>query len=105
MGIIMFFSYAQSFYPSGNLGFVQLSYLFKNPIIWNVITILQLFYMPFLVIYERREFKWKMLPYFFMYSIYNLTWIPIAVQGMIGFRKTDWNHTVHVKNINIDDIL
>lgn len=105
MSIIMFFSYAQSFYPSGNLGFIQLSYLFDNPIIWNIITILQLCYMPFLVIYERREFRWQMLPYFFMYSIYNMTWIPIAVQGMIGFRKTDWNHTVHVKNVNIDDIL
>lgn len=104
MGIIMFFSYAQSFHPSGDLGFVQLSYIFGNPVIWNVITLLQLCYMPFVVIYERREFRWKMLPYFFMYSIYNLTWIPIAIQGLLGYKKTDWSHTVHSKNVTLEDL-
>lgn len=104
MGIIMFFSYAQSLYPSGDLGFVQLSYLFGNPIFWNVIAVLQLCYMPFVVIYEQKCFRWKMLPYFFMYLVYNLTWIPIAVQGLIGHKKTDWSHTVHSKNLSLDDL-
>lgn len=104
MGIILFFSYAQSFYPSGDLGFVQLSYLFGTPIIWNTIMILQLCYMPFVVIYELREFRFKMLPYFIMYSVYNLTWVPIAIQGLIGCKKTDWSHTAHVRSISIDDL-
>ncbi len=105
MGIIMFFSYAQSFHPSGDLGFIQLSYLFRNPIVWNVITVMQLFYTPFVVIYERRRLNWKMIPYFFTYSVYNFTWIPIAVQGLIGYKNKDWSHTAHVKNVNLDDIL
>ncbi|MDO5399125.1 MAG: glycosyltransferase family 2 protein [bacterium] len=104
MGIIMFFSYAQSFHPSGELGFIRLSYLFGNPAIWNVITVLQLCYMPFVVIYERKEFRWKTAPYFLLYSIYNLTWVPIAIQGLIGYKKTDWSHTVHSKNITLEDI-
>ena len=104
MGIIMFFSYAQSFYPSGDLGFVQLQYLFGTPLFWNVIALFQLCYMPFVVIYERKSFRWKMLPYFFMYLIYNLTWVPIAVQGLLGFKKTDWSHTVHSKNLSLDDL-
>lgn len=105
MGIIMFFSYAQSFHPSGDLGFIQLAYLFGNPVVWNVITVMQLFYMPFVVLFERRRFNWKMIPYFFMYSIYNFTWVPIAVQGLIGYKNKDWSHTAHVKNVNLDDIL
>lgn len=104
MGIIMFFSYVQTFYPSGDLGFVQLSYLFGTPLVWNIIAILQFCYMPFVVIYERKEFRFKMLLYFIMYFIYNLTWVPIAVQGLLGYKKTDWSHTAHVKSIGIDEI-
>lgn len=103
MGIILFFAYAQSFYPSGDLGFIQLSYLFKNPVVWNLITIFQCLYTPFVVLFERREFKLKMLPYFMLYPLYNLTWIPIAIQGLLQRKNKDWVHTQHVKNISIDE--
>ena len=105
MGIITFFAWAQTFYPSGELGFIQLWYLFKHPYIWNIITIFQFLYAPFLVLFETRKPNIKMIPYFLMYSIYNLTWIPIAVEGLLTCKKTDWAHTKHIKNMNIDDFL
>ena len=40
MGIIMFFGYAQTFHPSGDIGFVQLSYLFDSPVIWNTLLLI-----------------------------------------------------------------
>lgn len=104
LAIIMFFSYAQTFHPDGNLGFIQLSYLFGKPWMWNIITVLQLCYIPFVIRYERREMSLKMIWYFLGYSVYNLTWIPIAIQGMLGFKNTEWAHTEHSKNIEIEDL-
>lgn len=104
LAVIMFFSYAQTFHPDGNLGFIQLSYLFGKPWMWNIITVLQLCYIPFVIWYERRNMTLKMLWYFVGYGVYNLTWIPIAIQGMAGFKNTEWVHTEHSKNIEIEDL-
>ena len=103
LAVIMFFSYAQTFHPDGNLGFIQLSYLFGEPWLWNIITVLQLCYIPFVIWYERREMTLKMLWYFVGYSVYNLTWIPIAIQGMLGYKNKDWAHTEHTISAEIDD--
>ncbi|MDD6485058.1 MAG: glycosyltransferase family 2 protein [Clostridiales bacterium] len=104
LGIITFFAYAQTFHPDGDLGFVQIGYLFDNSWIWSVICILQMLYMPFVVIYERREFKWIMIPYYFAYMVYNFTWMPIAIQGMIGKNNTEWSHTEHTRTISMDEL-
>jgi hypothetical protein len=100
----MFFAYAQSFHPSGDLGFIQLSYLFRDPVIWNIISVLQLLYMPFVVVYERRKLNLKMLRYFVTNWVYNLTWIPIAVWGLVTHKKTDWSHTEHIRNVSMDEL-
>ena len=98
-GIITFFAYAQTFHPDGDLGFIQLSYIFGNSWLWNVIVILQFCYTPFVIWYERREFKPKMVFYYFTYILYNFTWVPIAIQGMIGKNKTEWSHTKHTLSL------
>ena len=104
MGIILFFAYAQSFYPAGDLGFVQLWYIFKSPLMWNIISIFQLLYMPFLVVYERRELTLKMVLYFALYPVYNLTWIPIALWGLLTHKKKDWAHTKHTRAVSIEEV-
>jgi cellulose synthase/poly-beta-1,6-N-acetylglucosamine synthase-like glycosyltransferase len=104
MGIITFFAYFQSFYPDGNLGFIQLSYLFDNPLIWDIIVFLQFMYLPFVIWYERREIKLKMIFYYLTYIIYNFTWIPIAIQGFIRRNKTEWSHTRHTRVVTIDEL-
>jgi len=104
MGIIMFFGYAQTFHPSGDIGFVQLSYLFDSPVIWNTISVLNLLYMPVVVTIEQRKFNFKYLFGYFIYPLYNLTWIPIAIQGLTVKNKKDWYHTRHTRNISIDEI-
>ena len=104
MGIIMFFGYAQTFHPSGDIGFVQLSYLFDSPVIWNTLSILNMLYMPFVVTLERRTVNLKYLLAYLIYPLYNLTWIPIAIQGLTDKNKKDWYHTKHTRNISIDEI-
>lgn len=108
VGIITFFAYAQTFFPSGDLGFIQLAYLVPNSVIWttiwNIIAVLQLFYTPFVVWYERREISLKMIFYYFTCIIYNFSWVPIAVQGMIEKNKTEWAHTEHTRSITLEDM-
>ena len=104
LGIITFFAYVQTFYPSGDIGFIQLSYLFGNSWVWTAICILQMLYMPFVVIYERKGFKPIMVPYYFTYMVYNFTWIPIAIMGMAGKNNTEWSHTKHTRTITVDEL-
>lgn len=104
MAVILFFSYAQSFYPDGNLGFIQLNYIFKNPIILNIVLIMQMLYLPLVVTIERKKFNLKYLWAYITYMLYNFTWIPIAVQGMINKNKTEWCHTKHTRSLSIEEL-
>lgn len=107
-GIITFFAYAQTFYPDGDLGFMQVSYIFQDipfgAVIWNIIVILQFLYTPFVIWFERREIRPKMIFYYFTYIIYNFTWVPIAIQGLIGKNKTEWAHTKHTRTISMEEL-
>jgi len=89
-------------YPDGNIGLFQMSYLF-TPVVWNTFVVLDLLYMPAVVAYERREFNMRMFWYYLTYIVYNLTWIPITIQGMIDKNKTEWSHTKHTRQISIDE--
>ena len=41
---------------------------------------------------------------FLLYGLYTLTWIPITIQGILNKNNKDWNHTKHVRNIEIVDV-
>lgn len=108
IGIITFFAYTQTFFPDGDLGFIQLAYLFPESAVWttvwNIIAVTQLLYTPFVIWYERREMSLKMIFYYFTCLIYNFTWIPIAIQGLIEKNKTEWAHTEHTRAVTMEDI-
>ena len=104
LGIITFFAYVQTFYPDGDIGFIQIGYLFDNSWVWTLICLIQALYMPFVVLYERREFKPIMIPYYFTYIVYNFTWVPIAILGMAGKNNTEWSHTKHTRTISVDEL-
>jgi len=102
LGIITIMAWLQIVYPDGNIGLFQMSYLF-TPVVWNTFVVLDLLYMPAVVAYERREFNMRMFWYYLTYIVYNLTWIPITIQGMIDKNKTEWSHTKHTRQISIDE--
>ena len=104
MGIITFFAYAQNFFPDGDLGYWQLNYLFDSPIIWNILAISQFCYTPFVIWYERREFKPVMITYYIGYILYNFTWVPITITGMLKKNNTEWSHTAHTRTICIEEL-
>ena len=60
--------------------------------------------MPFTVTYEKREFNFQLFLCYITYWLYSLTWIPIAVQGIIHKNDKEWVHTEHVRTIDINEI-
>lgn len=63
-----------------------------------------LMYLGILFLVLERKLSWKTLQYFLTTPFYNLTWVPIIVQGFIDMNKTEWVHTLHTKVLDIDDI-
>lgn len=41
---------------------------------------------------------------FWLYGFYTVTWIPITIQGILNKNNKDWNHTKHVRKIEICDV-
>ncbi|MFA6309466.1 MAG: glycosyltransferase family 2 protein [Clostridia bacterium] len=46
----------------------------------------------------------KILKYFILFPLYNLTWVPIILQGFIHRNENEWVHTKHVRDLDIDDM-
>ena len=44
------------------------------------------------------------LYYIFVYPFYIVTWVPIAIQGIINKNKKEWFHTDHSRNVSIKEL-
>lgn len=100
---ITFMGYAQTFYPNGDLGFFQMSYLFSTPIIWDAIVIMQLLFVPTVLWFEGK-LNWKVIKGYIPYYFYSFTWFPIAVVGIFKKNNKEWFHTQHTRTISLSDI-
>ncbi|MGB7605965.1 MAG: glycosyltransferase family 2 protein, partial [Lutisporaceae bacterium] len=67
------------------------------------IGIVQLLLLPTSLVVEKK-FTWKMLLYYPAYILFCLTWIPIAVEGIIRMKNKDWSHTQHSRRLSIQEI-
>ena len=45
-----------------------------------------------------------MIPYYIGYILYNFTWVPITVTGMLKKNNTEWSHTAHTRTISIEEL-
>ena len=71
--------------------------------IWMVLSAAQLIYGPLLISCEKKM-DVKLLITLILYPIYNLTWIPITLEGLIDYDKKEWFHTKHNRNVDLDEI-
>lgn len=46
----------------------------------------------------------KILKYILLVPIYNLTWVPIIIQGFLDKDKKEWVHTLHTRSLDIDEV-
>ena len=104
VSIITLMAWAQNFFPDGNLGFLQLWYLFENPLIWNLCVGIEFLYMPIVITIEKKCINKKLIWGYITYSIYSLTWMPITIIGCLKKNQKEWFHTQHTREISISDV-
>lgn len=70
-------------------------------LIYNMLN--YLFFFSFTYLFLGKE-NLKLFFRFILYGVYNLTWIPISIEGIVLKNNKEWFHTKHVRNIEICDI-
>lgn len=65
--------------------------------------IIQVLIIPIGISYDKK-LTLKMLLFIPVYSIYCLTWIPIAIEGIVRMKNKEWSHTVHTRKVTIHDL-
>lgn len=68
-----------------------------------ILYILQSAYFGVFIKLEKR-FRLEVLMGLIVFPIFNLTWIPIIIQGFIDRNKKEWIHIAHIRNININEL-
>lgn len=100
-GIVMVFSFA------------YLAYLLATGKIYEWSTVRQVtFILSYLVVYfatwfvaiEGKIKNLKVLLHIFLLPFYNLTWVPIVIQGFRHRKQKDWVHTLHTRVVDISEI-
>ncbi len=100
MGLVTFMAYMQWFYPKGT--FFEMDYIIPT-YVWVVFVAAQFLYGP-LIIASEKKFNLKVLVGFLVYPFYNLTWVPIALQGILDRDSKEWSHTLHTRQISINEL-
>nr|WP_242954492.1 glycosyltransferase family 2 protein [Clostridium oryzae] len=89
-----------------NIGNIASSQNAFNVAILSISAILILFqivYVP-LVLFLEKKLSFKVLLYCLTFPVYLLTWIPICILGILNKDKKEWNHTIHTRNVNINEL-
>lgn len=74
-----------------------------SPEFFYYIGIVQFLLLPISLIVDKK-FTLKLLFYYPAYALFCLTWIPIAVEGIIRMKNKDWSHTLHTRRLSIQEI-
>ena len=99
MGVITIMAWIQTAYPESRLiiwGLIPTA-------VWNTVVILQFMWAPVVLISQKR-FTFRTIWGYPFYMLYTLSWVPIAVIGIIHKNKTEWFHTQHTRTISIDEV-
>ncbi|AUS95575.1 glycosyl transferase family 2 [Clostridium thermosuccinogenes] len=100
IGLITVMMWIQTVFPESP--FYSLKYVFPAEV-WTLLVLFQTFYGP-LVILAEKKMNLKVLLGFLIYPFYCLTWVPITIQGFISKDNKVWSHTVHTREISINEL-
>jgi cellulose synthase/poly-beta-1,6-N-acetylglucosamine synthase-like glycosyltransferase len=81
--------------------FILTSHL--SPEFFYYIGIVQFLLLPISLIVDKK-FTMKLLLYYPAYALFCLTWIPIAVEGIMKMKNKEWSHTLHTRRLSIQEI-
>lgn len=84
--------------------FFDVKELFTMQSIWGFAMLVFSTYISVVFILAEGKFTWKVAWFYLVFPFYNLTWIPIIIQGFIDKNNTEWSHTLHTRAIDINEI-
>lgn len=67
------------------------------------LAVVQLLLLPVSLMIEKR-FDLRILLYYPAYALFCLTWIPIAIEGIMKMKNKEWSHTLHTRRLSIQEI-
>lgn len=71
--------------------------------VWYIVIISQTLFGPFVVSVEK-GFDVRVIIGFITYPFYCLTWVPITIQGIMSRNDKTWAHTLHTREISINEL-
>jgi cellulose synthase/poly-beta-1,6-N-acetylglucosamine synthase-like glycosyltransferase len=74
-----------------------------SPELFYYLGIAQFLLLPVSLLVDNR-FSLKLLLFYPAYALFCLTWIPIAVEGIIKMKDKDWSHTLHTRRLSIQEL-
>jgi len=73
------------------------------PAFFQVYGLTQFLLIP-LCLYYDKKLSYKLFLYYPTYILYCLTWIPIAMQGIVMMKNKEWSHTLHTRKVTIHEL-
>lgn len=84
--------------------FYDFSTIIQTSSIASALSMLVTTYISGIFVFAEGKISPKLLCYFALFPLYNLTWIPIIIQGFIYKDNKEWIHTVHTRAMDIQEI-
>lgn len=88
-------------------------YLFDNdmfilticlfPGFFKVYGVIQFLLIP-LSLFADNKLSYKLFLYYPAYLLYCITWIPIAIEGILMMKDKEWSHTRHTRTLSIHEL-
>jgi cellulose synthase/poly-beta-1,6-N-acetylglucosamine synthase-like glycosyltransferase len=70
--------------------------------LWIFIVLVGFFLPLFAVGLE--DVRWKAFVYYPLFLVFNLTWIPVTVKGLVTHKNQTWIHTKHDRSMTLNDV-
>lgn len=84
--------------------FTHLSEILTKENICYVLLTLVMTYITIIFVFAEGKFNKKIGVYFLILPLYNITWIPIIIQGFLDKNNKEWAHTIHTRALDITDM-
>lgn len=90
-------------YLSGSLSIAGNSNTNPFTILTAIFTAFIYLYTPCLLALDKK-LDFKIFLYYIIMPIYQLTWFPISIQGILKKDDKEWSHTEHTRSVGIDEL-
>lgn len=97
-GVILFMNMAKF------LLFTDFSRMLNTNLLGSAVLMFVITYISFIFVVAEGKHSWGIIKHFLFFPFFNLTWIPIIIQGFIDRNKREWVHTLHTRSMDISDI-